>query len=507
MSDATRAGTVGGTVLVVGGGVGGLLAADKLARDGFEVTLVERNERFGGCNARVELDGRAAPAAFYTALGLEPAGSLARTLQLGTNGDAPPRMTISDHVFTPTEEIALPGDLEGFVALLRARFPAESPALDRLAAEIREVYDAIDTLFSPVTPPQRMKALQTLQRHGSVRYREHLRELVADAELRRLLALRAFASTNTASTVLAYLAKGLIDGFYRLPGAGAGVVDRLLERLAEHGERCRLLAGREVVGLVFEDGTAVGARVADGEELRADHVVWNGDVHQLAGERIDDRDARRRVAEAIDGFVPGLSAITVVFALAPSLDPSQRAALERHRHAARLVLLDVEDPFALLEARENGAVDAGMVKVNVDLDSGDSGPRVYAEIDCAADARFEGLDLAALAGREEETLAPLVDEITGRIDQRILPGFAAATRSVRVLTPHTYRELTGSRSGAGSGWRDDVETPRTLERELARLGLFLVGQWSMYGSGLSQLETSAQAVVREIRRRRPRGER
>jgi oxygen-dependent protoporphyrinogen oxidase len=48
-----------GTVVVVGGGVAGLVAATRLARAGVDVTLLERSERFGGNVRTIPFAGRA----------------------------------------------------------------------------------------------------------------------------------------------------------------------------------------------------------------------------------------------------------------------------------------------------------------------------------------------------------------------------------------------------------------------------------------------------------------
>lgn len=45
------------SVVVVGGGFGGLATSCYLANTGFDVTVVEKNEQLGGRASRLEMDG------------------------------------------------------------------------------------------------------------------------------------------------------------------------------------------------------------------------------------------------------------------------------------------------------------------------------------------------------------------------------------------------------------------------------------------------------------------
>ncbi len=485
--------------VVIGGGHGGLIAADKLARAGCAVTVVERSPSFGGVNRRLDTAGRCGlPAACYSALGLEPGSPLRRTLWPADDplDPAPERLAVCDHVFLPEGDLALPGDLEGFFATLEALHPAEAGALASLAGDLRRVCDSVHDVVALGAAARRPEAWATLRRFGALRYRDYLRELIADLGLRRLLCVRAFASGNTASTLLAYLGKILRDGLYKWPGSGAAVTERLLARLAAHGGRCVLRPDFEVAEVLFDNRQrAAGVRSAAGEVLPAGEVLLGIGVPELCRRLIGPPDVRAAIEKGMADAPSGLSALVAVFAMRPEFS----AVAGRFRQTARIFWCEALDPYEVLDRREQGALDLSYLKINVEHEG--EAPIVYAEIDCTASAA----PFAALAGREERELAPVLEGIEARLE-RVFPGFAGQVAGRGLLTPRHYAELSGNPEGTASGWRDDVRKPLTLDRTLERYGLTVVGQWSLFGSGLSQLELSAHLAAQAVRRRAVKGE-
>jgi phytoene dehydrogenase-like protein len=301
--------------------------------------------------------------------------------------------------------------------------------------------------------------------------------------------VRAFASGNTASTMLAYLGKILLGGLYQWPGSGAAVTERLLARLAAHGERCVLRPGFEVAEVLFDDRQrAAGVRSADGETLPADEVLLDVDVPGLCRRLIGPPEIRAAIEKGAAAAPSGLSALVAVYGMTPEFS----AAADRFRQTARLFWCAAADPYEVLDRREQGELDLSYLKVNIERE-GES-PVVYAEVDCTA---------AAVAGRED--LPSVLEEIAARLE-RIFPGFSGQVAGRGALTPRDYAELSGNPEGTASGWRDDVRKPLTLDRTLERYGLTLVGQWSLFGSGLSQLELSAHVATQAVRRRGLSGE-
>lgn len=463
--------------VIVGGGLGGLLLADKLASAGWPVTVLERSADFGGGSRFVEQHGRRWPTAIYSSLGFEPGSRLAELA-----GRPLERFVVSDHVFLDGRELPLPGTVPALEHRLGEWFPQERLGLGRFFRTLDELYRAIDASLAVTDPAGRMRALGVLQQYGRRTYRDLRDELIRDPDLRRLLAVRAFSSTNTASTMLAYLAKIHFDGLY--PIAGPELAGRLVARLSAAGSTCRLLRGVEATALEIEpaERRANAVHGAGGERFPADEIVLGCDLGPLAGDFVADPEARAAFSPLLAGYGPGLSAITCQFAL----DPRFRPRLARFAGAARIYVADDADPFDVLLRREAGQLDLGTFKINLDLAGAE--PLLGVEIDAAPEAVTDGVP-GTVARRVRERL------------ERLLPGFAAAVQAEVVFTPADYQAWSGARAGTASGFRDAAARPFLLYRALERRGLLSVGQWSMFGSGLSQLELSAQTAFQSIRRR------
>ena len=479
-------------VLIVGGGLAGLLLALRLCRKGMQVAVLEQQASFGGFNGRLDA---ATPLVCYSGLGLEPEGSLARLLA-GSRlfGATPPRrMAVSDYVWFGDEQYALPGSLDAWQAWLGERFPSERSALATVCADMRRVHGAIADSSGVRGMAARGAAFAVLRRFASLRYRDYLNATCTDPQLLRLLAVRAFSSDNSALTMLAYLAKILIDGAYALPGAGAALTDELVAQLrAQPG--CRLLASAPVAQILFgDDARAVGVRLADGTEM-AGSVVLNIDPAQLQNSLVSEGAVLANLEVALAPHPVALSALNLIFTVGADLG----RALGRHRDVARFFCSDDADPFAVLAAREAGNLDGRNAKINIEFDALGVAQRVYAELDCAAQAA----DFGAMAGREAQALAPLVDSVKARL-RRLQPDFDDGITRLDVLTPHRFGALTGNRGGAASGFSDRPGTMRALDQVLARHGMLQIGQWSIYGSGLSQLDMGAQQACATLVRQKP----
>ncbi|HRC85547.1 MAG TPA: FAD-dependent oxidoreductase, partial [Thermoanaerobaculia bacterium] len=129
-------------VVVVGAGVGGLVAAALLSRAGFSVLLVEQHYMVGGYCSTFRRRGFTFDAAthFYPLLGNPQALTARLMAELGVET----RWVAMDPVDTfhlpDGSRFVVPADFELYLERLFERFPAEREALNAFFAEVRESY-------------------------------------------------------------------------------------------------------------------------------------------------------------------------------------------------------------------------------------------------------------------------------------------------------------------------------------------------------------------------------
>lgn len=287
--------SVGHRVVVVGGGVGGLAAAADLARQGLDVTLLERAATVGGKLRQVAAGGHwidAGPTVFTMRwvfeglfgdagvrledeLGLQPVGVLARHAW-GSGG----RLDLHADPERSAEAI---GDFAG---------AAEARRYRSFCAQAREVYAALEGPYIRSQRPSLVGMMVDLGWQGSAALARlglfsdlwsALARHFRDPRLQQLFGRYATycgSSPFAAPSTLMLVAHVETQGVWMVRG-GMVEIGRAMARLAERaGARIRTSA--QVDGIELRQGRVCGVRLADGETLPADSVVFNGDSQALA---------------------------------------------------------------------------------------------------------------------------------------------------------------------------------------------------------------------------------
>lgn len=275
-------------VVVVGGGLGGMASAARLAKLGHEVTLLEAADTLGGALRAVSAEGFTWDAgATYTLL---PAAlrdlfrKSGRPLENELGGELEPLEVIREHRFKDGTAVRLPGGSRG----------AQMAAFDELGKGLGEawarhvdtyapVWDVlrrnyVEAPWDPADPGAELTALFRTRESLHKRLRRDLR----DDRLALVAAHPVVAEGHDPRNVPAWagVANYLEQcfGAWAVPGGTTRLADLLVQRLGTRGVTA--ITGVEVADLVVRDGRAAGVTTAEGPH-DADVVVVAIDPRRL----------------------------------------------------------------------------------------------------------------------------------------------------------------------------------------------------------------------------------
>lgn len=280
-------------VVVVGGGLGGLAVAARLAARGAHVSLLEQEERLGGKMNRLELGGFrfdtgpsliTMPAAFEE-LFADTGHRLEEHVQLEPLDPAAeyvyPDGTRFVHTtvlprWLETVRLLEPGDVDGFLKLLS------------LGARIYQL-SAATFLRRPVGAPPDRQVIRAL-RHMPLRYAWGNYARVVQAHLRSPYLIRLFNRFPTYVGSSPYHSPAMLLVIpYMEYAFGAwfvrGGLYRIIEALQEIAERLavEISLGARVERITHAGGRVTGVDLAGNGTMAADVVIMNGDAATLPG--------------------------------------------------------------------------------------------------------------------------------------------------------------------------------------------------------------------------------
>lgn len=295
--------------IVIGSGSGGLVAALALARAGRRVLCLEQHHLPGGYSQSFELAGFSFSPGIHYIGQLAPGGALRRIYEgLGVAND----LTFFeldedgyDRVFVGDERFDIPKGREPFRERLKQRFPAESKGIDGYIDTVHRISEELEWAHIPTSLGDAARLplrIRTILRHGLVPLDRMLDRFTRDPLLRAILSIQSgdhgMAPSRAPTALHAGLQEYYIDGGCYPQGGGHAIPDALIGQLKRHGGDVMLSA--EVDRILIEGDRAIGVRLTDGREFRAQIVVSNCDPGVTWGRLVEPRfqsaRLRRRIA-------------------------------------------------------------------------------------------------------------------------------------------------------------------------------------------------------------------
>lgn len=281
------------TCVIIGGGIGGLVTGALLAKEGYKVTVLEKNAIIGGGLQTFKRHGVSFPTGMHIFGGFQEDGNLRKLFEyLGVMDKIslqPMDENASDVVTVLSEgkTYQLPQGKEQYMAYLSAMFPTEKEQIKSYIDRIFELSEEENLFYLRETSADHLSHSEDFL--GSV---NRLRDrYITDPKLKALLGylngLMGGVGDTTPAYIHALLSTLHINGTFQFIGESQQMADALAKMIENAGGQ--VIADEEVVRIEVENHQVTDVLTSKGHRYQADNYI--SDVHPNVLLRIIDPQA------------------------------------------------------------------------------------------------------------------------------------------------------------------------------------------------------------------------
>jgi phytoene dehydrogenase-like protein len=293
--------------------------------------------------------------------------------------------------------------------------------------------------------------------------------------------LQGFAGYGTMVFLLLYLVtQNMKSAGYPIGGslAFARAIERRYIRLG--GE---IHYGARVERILVEHDRAVGVRLHNGVEHRADRVISAADGHATIFEMLEGKylDDEIRSYYATWPLIPPIIQVSLGVARDFSAEPPR-------------ISLPLEEPLTI-----GGVVQSSLYLKHYCYDPTLAPPGKSVLILLIGSNLEYWKEIAADRERYEAAKRETAETVIAQLEKRF-PGLTRQVEAVDVATPLTYERYAGIWRGAFEGWLPTSETfGHAMRTTLPGLQSFsMVGQWVSPGGGLPAVALTGRAMIQAM---------
>jgi prolycopene isomerase len=470
--------------VIIGAGIGGLICANLLAREGLRVLLAEQHYMVGGYCSTFRRKGYTFDAAthFYPLLGNPATITGKLLLDLGmTNGWV--KMDPVDHFHFPDgSSFAVSADFDIYLTKLKSEFPEEAQALDKFFALVREVY-----MFGLLSY-FRWRDIDRLKPYAHMTVRGALDQHFCNPKLKLLLAADCghwgSPPCRTSFVFDSMLRLSYFLGNYYPCGGSQAFADELALRFEQMGGD--ILMGSTVRQILTGDKTVTGVEVELGpsnggivRRVTANVVVSNADLlhtlERLLGPRLVDADtlaAIRKLRPTHPCFLTHIGLKNMPTKVLQETTGYHWASWDSDQVATHAFKIFVPTLYEPAMAPPGCHVVIVQKLTDIDYDAIEDWP-------------------SHKAGVERYIIRNL---------ERLMPGFSEKVVVKLSASARTSRQFTVNHHGAMLGWEmspDQLGVNRPALNGMVR-NLYFTGHWTQPGGGITPVIVSAMQVAHRI---------
>lgn len=517
-------------VAIVGAGLGGLVAAARLAQRGLRVAVFESHYTAGGCATQFTRGPKSARWHFDVGLhyvgDCREGGTIPRILsEIGAHPVEFDEMDPGgfDTLVFPDFRFRIPADLDQYRDRLVATFPHERRGIDgyvrlvRAVMKVSRLMERHEGRRPPLLELARV-ALDGLRLgpHRNATIGQVLDGLVRDPKVRAVMLGQSGDYGLPPSRASALLHMGLAGHYFRgafyPKGGGQVIADRISERIEDLGGSIHLRTAVERI--LIEGGRASGVRLAPraGEparDVRAKLVVSNADIKRTLLELVGPAHLPASWVTRAEGFEMA-AALFITFV---GLRGDGRDLGMTSSNTWQFDGYDVEDFYRSGAAKEGELSTRGCYVTSASLKDPSNGlhhaPAGHTNVEVmtivpGSPARWgAGPDATSWAYKHGATYLERKSAVEADMIRRLdmlFPGAASRVVLTESATPMSHARFTGATDGTGYGL---AATPEQFMQgrpgyRAPVQGLYLTGASTRAGHGVVGAMMGGRAAAARI---------
>ena len=443
-------------VVIIGAGLGGLFTGAILAKEGFEVSVLEKNATIGGGLQSFRRFGETFDTGMHVVGGMRPGGNIWRICRYLGIEDKARLMDVdddcTDRLFFAEDRrsYTLAQGRKGFVESLVRQFPHEREGLERYVDAVLRIADNTD-LFN-LRPSVSGPSLFASSPDFLMAATDFIAQFTADPKLQAVLAymnpLYGGRPGQTPAYVHAIISTLYIEGASRFVGGSSHFADLLAEVITSHGGS--VFTGDGVEWIEVKDRHVEHVRTVKGRVYTADHYI--SDIHPCTLLLLMDEKAfPKAYRERLNSIPNAHSAFSLFIKLKPGTFPyinHSEYYMTRYADVWNFSRTDRPWPlgFLFMTPPEERSLCCNSIAATKALVTA---PMPFEMVARWADTTpgHRGPDYEAW---KENCAAALLRQL-----EDLHPGFSSCIEAMNTASPLTIRDYYGAKDGTICGFSKD----------------------------------------------------
>ncbi|KAL9425490.1 hypothetical protein AB3S75_032448 [Citrus x aurantiifolia] len=434
--------------IIIGSGIGGLVAATQLAVKGARVLVLEKYVIPGGSSGYYERDGYTFDVGSSVMFGFSDKGNLNLITQalaaVGCEMEVIPDPT-TVHFHLPNDlSVQVHREYSDFVAELTSKFPHEKEGVLAFYGECWKIFNALNSLeLKSLEEPiylfgqffKRPLECLTLAYYLPQNAGNIARKYIKDPQLLSFIDAECFivSTINALQTPMINASMVLCDrhfGGINYPVGGVGGIAKSLAKgLADKGSE--ILYKANVTKVILEHGKAVGVRLSDGREFYAKTIISNATRWDTFGKLLKGEQLPKEEENFQKLYVKAPSFLSIHMGV-------KAEVLPRDTDCHHFVLEDdwnrLEEPYGSIFLSIPTVLDSSLAP---------EGHHILHIFTICSIEDWEGL-----AQKDYDAKKELVaDEIINRLENKLFPGLKQSIAFREIGSPKTHRRYLARDQG------------------------------------------------------------